>query len=233
MLDALPSESGVLSQGFDLRPGWWESRVPEAWSAFMHDLPNSERGRGYHRITRADLLALAQDRSPHCNGALLVACYAWGTGSSGWLVPRRARVFRDTSSQVLNDRLADARHTLDIEGPAAAYASLNDGGPNRTKHMRASFFTKFLYAADTENRRATGSALILDQFVAIALNDLHGWEIPERGPWSADTYQRWIAHAEAEAITASQCDHRVRPDAVEMAYFLWGRRLSAARRNRQ
>lgn len=230
LLSVLPTEDDVLSHGFDIRPAWWQSRVPGQWSAFLSELPDSAHGRGYHRITRADLFALAQDRSPHGSGTLLVACYAWGTGSSGWLVPRRARVFRDTPLSVLGGRLADARRILYTDGPEAAFESLSDGAPNRTKHMRASFFTKFLYAADAESPRPSGCALILDQFVAVAVNDLHGWGLRERGPWSAETYGNWIALAEREAKAASDPDRAVRPDAVEMAYFERGKQLSAERR---
>lgn len=66
------------------------------------------------------------------------------------------------------------------------------GGPHRTKHMRASFFTKYLYAADAPGDGSPGRALILDQLVAIALNDLHDWGLPEQSGWTPDTYQRWL-----------------------------------------
>lgn len=224
------SESEVLSHGFDFRPEWWMNRVPERWSSFLGSLPDSERGRRYHRITRSDLLDQAQDSSPDGNLSLLVACYAWGTGDSGWLVPRRARVFRDTDPGVLGRKLSDARRLLDDIGPAAAYASLDDGGPNRIKQMRSSFFTKFLYASSASHVSSSGRALILDQFVAIALNDLDGWTLRERGPWSSDTYVQWIELAASVAGAASTRDHPVRPDAVEMAYFTRGRGLSKARR---
>jgi len=213
-----PSGDGVLSHGFDLRPEWWRMRVPEPWSSFLSELPPSERGRGYHRITRADMFVRGEDNSPHGNGRLLVACYAWGTGSSAWLVPLRARVFRDTAPGVIGTRLSEARRILDAQGPAEAYASLTDGGPNRIKHMRASFFTKFLYAADANSVRSTGRALILDRFVVVALNALHQWGLQERGPWSPETYQRWIEHAEREAAEASRVARPIGSDAVEMSY---------------
>lgn len=227
------SNDDVFVQGFDLRPEWWRSRAPEPWSAFLCALPVSERGRRYHHISRADFFTQARDNSPDGNGSLLVACYAWGTGPSGWLVPRRARVFRDTSPEVLGRKLSDARRVLNAEGPVAAYANLSDGGPNRIKHMRASFFTKFLYAADEGSGRSDASALILDQFVAIALNDLHQWDLLERGPWSPDTYGRWIEHARGVALEASSAKRQVRADAVEFAYFKHGQQVARARRTRK
>lgn len=226
---AYPTPQEVLAHGFDFRPRWWQSRAPRNWASFLSDLPAAEQGREYRHITRAVLFAKADDQSPDGTASLLLACYVWGTGNSGWLVPRRARIFRDTEPSLLRRRLTDARRLLYSSGPQAAYISLADGGPNRIKHMRASFFTKFLYAADARGGRAHGQALILDQFVAIALNDLHNWGLPERGPWSPEVYQRWIEHADREARARSDGTRSVRPDAVEMAYFQHGRRLPQAR----
>ncbi len=98
--------------------------------------------------------------------------------------------------------------------------------------MRASFFSKFLYAADAPGDGSCGRALILDQFVAIALNDLHDWELPETGGWSADTYQRWLDHAHALAQQHILPNGTpTRPDAVEKAYFQHGRSLWRSRRS--
>lgn len=228
--DQFPGARAVLDHGFDFRPQWWRDRTPEAWSAFLSGLPVASRGRGYHRITRGDLISLGRQEFTEADCALLIACYAWGTGSSAFLVPRRSRVFRDTPPAELAARLADARRLLAVDGAAAAYESLDDGGPNRIKHMRASFFTKFLYAADAGTHEIhKGGALILDQFVAIALNKLHGWNVATRGPWSADTYRRWIELADAEAAAASEAaGHQIRPDAVELTYFRFGRTVAKA-----
>lgn len=56
------------------------------------------------------------------------------------------------------------------------------GQPNNLKHLGPSFFTKFLYAADAQGSRP-GRALILDQFVAVALKDLDAGTspAPDRG----------------------------------------------------
>lgn len=40
--------------------------------------------------------------------------------------------------------------------------------------------------------RSPGRALILDQFVAIALKDVDGWDISRTGPWDTFTYGRWL-----------------------------------------
>ena len=228
-MESLPSADAVLAHGFDFRPNWWHGRAPTSWTAFLNELPEAAAGRGYRHITRQDLLSHATDLAVN-DGGLLVACYVWGTGTSGWLVPRRSRVFRDTAADTLRAQLAAARQVLDHDGPAAAYASMSDGGTNRIKHMRASFFTKFLYAASAPRLGEDSSALILDQFVAIALNDLHDWGIAEKGPWSVQTYARWLKHAASEAAAASTVDQPVRVDAVEMAYFRHGRYIARERR---
>lgn len=73
--------------------------------------------------------------------------------------------------------------------------------------------------------------LDLDRFVAIALNTLHGWSLPERGGWSPETYGRWwdrahgLAHQESE-----RTDAVVWADAVEMAHFYQGRNVAGMRR---
>jgi hypothetical protein len=57
-------DAAVLAHGFRFRPAWWSPRVPESWGGFLEQLPAQERG--YHRITRADLLAAATDHGlPH------------------------------------------------------------------------------------------------------------------------------------------------------------------------
>lgn len=225
-------EQAVLTHGFDFRPAWWQrSTVSASWATKLNDLRPAAQGRDYHHVTRSDLLTRHRDGSPDASGSLLLACYVWGTGAEGWLVGRRARVFRDTPGEILGQRLVEAREILGTHGPAAAYKALHDGGPLRTKWMRASFFTKYLYAASAPGDRTCGPALILDQFVAIGLNDRHGWGLPENGPWSASTYERWLDHAHHEAEQGSKrTGAPVRPDAVEMAYFKHGRGIWRSRR---
>ena len=226
-----PTADELLSHGFDFRPHWWQPRVEPSWGQFLSNLPVAERADGYRHITRRDLLARAHGAVPDGVGPLLLGCYVWGTGTSAWLVGRRARVFRDTSQRHLDDALSNAREILKARGPMEAYRALHDGGPNRIKHMRASFFTKFLYACDAPGNGDPGRALILDRFVAIALNDLHGWSLPERGGWSPATYGDWLNLAQQVADAESQrTGEACRVDAVEMAYFAHGKALSALRR---
>lgn len=149
----------------------------------------------------------------------LLSGYVWGTGNSAFLVGRRARVFRDNDAMRIADRLQAVTEELNRGNTVEAYRSMLRGGPNNLKHLGPSFFTKFLYAADADGTHP-GRALILDQFVAVALKDIDGWDISRTGPWEPDTYGDWLAHAHRIA-----CTEGVRPDAVEMAYFNHGREI--------
>ncbi|MBB5168085.1 hypothetical protein [Mycobacterium sp. AZCC_0083] len=135
-------DDGVLSHGFRFRPSWWTPRAPEGWGGFLEQLPAQERG--YHRIAREDLLAAATDRGlPQA----LLAGYVWGTGNSAFLVGRRARVFRYKDAQRFDDSLHAVAETLRSGNAVEAYTSMLRGQSQNLKHLGASFFTKFLYAA--------------------------------------------------------------------------------------
>lgn len=206
-----PDEATVLTHGFRFRPTWWTPRVSTECGRFLTDLPAFDRG--YHRINRADLLSAPDVGLPQA----LVSGFVWGTGSSAFLVGRRSRVFRDNEETRIADCLQSVSDQLRLGNTTDAYESMLRGHPNNLKHLGPSFFTKFLYAADAEDAQP-GRALILDQFVAVALKDRDGWDISRTGPWEPATYERWLEHAHGIAAGAD-----VRPDAVEMAYFNHGR----------
>lgn len=213
-----PTEEQVLAHGFEFRPTWWTPRVPQGWGDFLSQLP--ARDRGYRIITRADLLDAA---TSHGLPQALLAGYVWGTGSSAFLVGRRARVFRDNDVQRMGDSLRAVADALRSDDTVEAYTSMLRGHPHNLKHLGPSFFTKFLYAADARDGQP-GGALILDQFVAVALKEVDGWDISRNGPWDAATYEKWIDHAHKIATAEG-----VRADAVEMAYFNHGRVLASRR----
>jgi hypothetical protein len=213
-----PEPDKVVTHGFKFRPTWWTPRVPDEWSNFLEQQP--EQGRGYRLITRGDLLGTAEN---HGLPQALLAGYVWGTGSSAFLVGRRARVFRDNDEKRVDESLHAVADTLRRGNTIDAYASLLRGGRCNLKHLGPSFFTKFLYAADAQSGQPN-RALILDQFVAVALKAIDGWDISRNGPWDPSTYSRWIDHAHSVAAAKS-----ARADAVEMAYFNYGRTTAARR----
>ncbi|UQU67976.1 hypothetical protein COUCH_17575 [Couchioplanes caeruleus] len=219
-------DEGVVSHGFSFRPAWWHKAVARpAWTAHLDRLPLAS-GDGYRRIARADLFAAASDEPAP---AVAVSAYAWGTGTGAFLVGRRARAFRRNDAEVVADRLTRARDLLSNAGAAEAYQSLLRGGRNNVRYLGPSFFTKLLYAYDAREGQP-GRALILDRFVAAGLNRRHGWSFSTRGPWSTHEYGRWLDLAHDEAHRASQeLGRRVRADAVEKAYFCYGRALATGR----
>jgi len=113
--------------------------------------------------------------------------------------------------------------TLQHGNTVEAYASMLRGGPHNLNHLGPSSFTKFLYAADAHSGQP-GRALILDQFVAVALKATDSWGISRGGPWDPSTYSKWIDHAHSFAAGEG-----VRADAVEMAYFTHGWKVAALR----
>ncbi|OBG45677.1 hypothetical protein [Mycolicibacterium fortuitum] len=214
----LPTDDEVLAHGFRFRPTWWTPRVSEGWGDFLEQLP--DESRGYRTITRADLLDTANS---HGLPQSLLAGYVWGTGSSAFLVGRRARVFRDNDAERISDCLQAAAEMVRSGNTVDAYTGMLRGRPHYLKHLGPSFFTKFLYAADAREGKP-GRALIMDQFVALALKAVDGWDISRNGPWEPSIYARWIDHAHGVATVEG-----VRADAVEMAYFNEGRKIAAGR----
>lgn len=213
-----PDDAEVLAHGFRFRPAWWVPRVRDGWGEFLDQLP--DEGRGYRTITRADLLDTAK-----CQGLpqALLAGYVWGTGSWAFLVGRRARVFRDNPADRIGDSVQAVAEMLRRGNTVDAYTAMLQGHTHHLKHLGPSFFTKFLYAADARDGQP-GRALILDQFVAVALKATDGWDISRRGPWDTSTYAKWIDRAHGIASAEG-----VRADAVEMAYFTYGRKIAARR----
>lgn len=211
-----PADEEVLAHGFRFRPAWWTPRVSDGLGDFLEQLPDV--GRGYRTITRSDLLDSA---TSHGLPQSLLAGYVWGTGSSAFLVGRRARVFRDNDADRISDSLQSVADMVRSGNTVDAYTAMLRGRPHHLKHLGPSFFTKFLYAVDARDRRP-GRALILDQFVAVALKAVDDWDISRSGPWDPSTYARWIDHA--HRVSAAE---GVRADAVEMAYFNEGRKIAA------
>jgi hypothetical protein len=231
-LDGIPTSAEVLEHGFDFRPSWWQAKLIPEWGSFLDGLAPAAQGRGYHRITRSDVFDRARGFGLDDPVRALVACYVWGVGNNAKSVGRYARVFTRTPADTLRHKLSSAQSLLLDEGPAAAFASLSDGGSNRIAYLGPSFFTKFLYAMSAAAGENQPRALILDRFVAMALNDLDGWTLTEKAiQRPVEDYMRWLKHAHtiASSLTPPGAEP-IRADAVEMAYFRHGWRLNQQRR---
>lgn len=228
-----PNTAEVLAQAFDTKPWWWTSVIQ---TTIFDDLPfSSERGAPWKRIGRRDLFAIAAN-STASSVDLLIACYAWGMGSSVGNLRRYRRPLRENPTQAISDRLSAARTLQAKLGPEAAYRSLAPSGDNRLVQLGPSFFTKLLYAAGGMASTAKYNALILDRFVAFGLNDLASRgidtgqrrELSTSGGWSGSVYETWLRFAHTEASRSEASGRVVRADAVELAIFRHGRKIALA-----
>ncbi|TQL58951.1 hypothetical protein FB474_0294 [Oryzihumus leptocrescens] len=192
----------VLQQGFWFKAHRWSSRLdPAAWPPELDACPESIDRRW---IDRRALFAIA-DRAGDPVGAIhtLVATSIWGTSTSARGRARRLRVFHADLAAV-GDSVAHAVNVMLQDGPVAAYRTLHDRGPS-VKHLGPAFGTKVLYFAGYNHTTEHPRPLILDRYVALALNQLCGWSWPDAG-WTADQYatyldlaERWAAAWDTEA----------------------------------
>lgn len=217
----LVTDTEVLGQGFSFRPSWWGRYVESPWWPEAVDrLPEVPGRPGYRRISRQDVFDLAADGSPEGRVGLLLASFMWGTGSSAFLVGRRARVFTRTPIEDVGARLVAATDLLHTDGPVAAYESLLARQSNHVKYLGPAFFTKFLYFAAGHPSAVTPQPLILDKLVARSLNaHFDGWAIRDNG-WPARTYRRYLDLAAQHTAAAEPGSS---PGGFEMALFRAGR----------
>ncbi len=213
----IPSEDEVLAQGFAFKPSWWRRYVePPWWPEALDRLPEVLGRPGYRRITRRDVFALSVDRTPEGRVGLLLGAYIWGTGESAFLVGRRVRTFTRTPIEAVGKRLVTAADLMHTAGPIAAYESLLSRQANHVKFMGPAFFTKYLYYAGGLQPTTRPQPLILDKFVARALDaNFGGWALRGNG-WSGATYGRYLRLA---AEMAEQEGSPATPAGVEFALF--------------
>jgi uracil-DNA glycosylase family 4 len=87
---------------------------------------------------------LAGSRHRSRAAACAAGRYAWGTGSSAFLIGRRARVLRDNDARRVDESLHAVAEKLRNGNTVEAYTSMLRGGSHDLKHLGPSFFTKFL-----------------------------------------------------------------------------------------
>jgi len=146
----------------------------------------------------------------------LIAATVWGTGTRGFGRARRLRVFDGDTDQI-GIRLAAAVRILADDGTVEAYEYLHADGGNHIRHLGPSFGTKFLYFAGYDHALGAWRPLILDQYVALALNRLCGADWPAAG-WSATQYSEYLDRAHKWASTWNTS-----PDVIERVLFSVGK----------
>lgn len=187
------------------------------------------------RVCRSDLFAIAapmtEELSPREAVAFAVNVNAWGYGPTGYGYSRTRKTF-DYGDAEAGTRAAEAIRILRACGPAAAYHYLYNKGANEsgaTGHVRnwgPAFFTKFLYFADPGNQPAAKpehpTALVLDQFLAAAVNTLtptHPVGKFKKNGWTTPQYAFYISLLNRLASDVSTDTEPVSGGMVEAVLF--------------
>jgi hypothetical protein len=210
-------DQAVLGQAVPFSPDSWRDRLPrpDLWPPELDALPPGP-GR-WPRLDRRTVFRVAE-RAADPPGAMqaLVAAAVWGTGTQGLGRARRLRVLDGDTDQT-GIRLAAAVRILNDDGPVKAYEYLHADGRNQVRHLGPSFGTKFLYFTGYDHALGTQQPLILDRYVALALNRLCDAVWPAVG-WSASQYADYLdrAHKWASAWETS-------PDVIERVLFSVGK----------
>lgn len=216
-------ETYVLGQAVAFNPRQWLDRLPEAWQ-WPPVLPNAP-GDSWPTVSRREVFRLAKPTSPTEAVHLYVAACAWGAGLKSRNVARRVRVLRENGE--VGEQVLAALALVRGEGAARAYKALHRGGEHRLKHLGPGFFTKLLYFGGYDLPTGGLRPLILDQYVARALNEQadFGWRL--NWQWTAAQYERYLAAAHGWAETwAGGTD----PDVVERVLFERGKVLAGMSR---
>jgi hypothetical protein len=208
----------VLGQSFPFSPNKWRDQLPrrDLWPPELDGLLASGPGR-WPRVDRRAVFRVGERAAEPLGAArTLVAADVWGTGTRGLGRVRRLRVF-DHDADEVGDRLAAAVRILGADGPVKAYAYLHGDNRNLIRHLGPSFGTKFLYFAGYDSVPGGRQPLILDQYVALALNQMCGLSWPTLG-WSTQQYAEYLnlAHSWASEWHTS-------PDVIERVLFSVGK----------
>lgn len=210
----------VLGQSVSFNPHTWKPRLPDGlWPTDLDRLESTGR---FHRITREDVFALSTcDGTPACAVRSYIAVCVWGTGTGGRGVARRARPLRSQAD--VGERLLEAIGTLRGDGAVAAYRRLRNDGDLHIKGLGPAFFSKVLYFTGW-NHVAGPRPLILDRFVARALDDQAGLGWRPTWNWTSGQYDRYLDLVAGWAVSWG-----TEADVVERELFEHGKALSRRR----
>lgn len=208
----------VLGQSFPFNPDKWREQLSERglWPTELDGLRAGGLGQ-WPRVDRRTVFQVGRRAAEPLGAAqTLVAAAIWGTGTRGLGRARRLRVFDHGLGEV-GDHLAAAVRALDADGPLKAYELLHGDDRNTIRYLGPSFGTKFLYFAGYERVAGGPQPLIMDQYVALALNLLCGLSWPTGG-WSTRQYADYLACAHRWASM-----WRTSPDVIERILFSVGK----------
>lgn len=208
----------MLGQSFPFSPGKWRDQLPGRafWPPELDGLPAPGAGR-WPRVDRRTVFRVGEQAAEPLGAVrTFVAAAVWGTGTRGLGRARRLRVL-DHDADETGGHLAAAVRVLSTDGPVMAYQYLHGDGRNLIRHLGPSFGTKFLYFAGYGRFRSGQQPLILDQYVAHALNELCGRSWPAHG-WSTRQYADYLDCAQSWASAWPTS-----PDVIERVLFSVGK----------
>jgi hypothetical protein len=209
----------VLGQSFRFSPEKWREALPDPvlWPPELDALPVADGSR-WPQVDRRAVFRVAERANERVGAAqTFVAAAVWGTGTAALGRVRRLRAF-DADRDVVVDHLATAVQTLGTKGPVEAYDYLHGNRENLVRYLGPSFGTKVLYFAGYGNSASDRRPLILDQYVALAINRLCGLDWSIRGDWTTAQYAEYLDLAHSWAI-----DWRTGPDVIERVLFSVGK----------
>jgi hypothetical protein len=212
----------VLGQSVSFDKVRWKNLLGELDSGLWPpELDACERGRKWPWLDREQVFCIGRGATNPVGAArTYVAASVWGSGTSPREVTRRVRAFAGGAEarQAVGERLTAAVEVLLREGPVIAYDTLHGAGRFKVTEIGPSFGTKLLYFAGFDRMSGPQEPLILDRYVAQALNWLCGFDWPtQQGGWSVKQYATYLSLAHAWAD-----EWGTRPDVVERSLFAVG-----------
>jgi hypothetical protein len=226
-------QSSVLDQTSRFPPANWKADTPhpaKCWPSVLETLPLSVRStatRILRLISRDDIFSLtAKLTTPTETLQSFVATAVWGVGMRAQSRERVLRVLAEapapTQLNTVGQKILDAVTVARTTSPVAAYAALHSKNPQEAalnvKFLGPSYGTKILYFAAYHQFGGDLPPLILDRWVATALNWLRGtaWGT-EQGGWTPDQYAEYLEVAASWAHAWG-----TEPDVVERVLFAIG-----------
>lgn len=220
---ALPRGQSVHAHAVPVNPAWWETALQQHGLPGGPVIPDGRDAQGRETLSRGSVFELGGVVSDATSDedvlSFLWHVLAWG--SRGRNNRRRLESVADLmpdAADVLRQACVAARGN-----PVEGYEALRTKRRNAIPWLGPAFLTKVLYFA---GGGALGHrSLILDDRVAGALRNHHGWwSLRTGGNWPTATYERYcdlLTRWSAEATTV--VGREVGSDELELWLFSQGR----------
>lgn len=210
-------EAFISRHAVEFSPQQWLNRLPETWMFDFLAGYEAPDGRKWPRISRQTIIDTApQINTPREAVQFYVLACAWDVGVNQRFVTRRTWVL--TRNEDVGQRLLAGIQLAQQSSAVGGYGAFRNGGA-RLKHLGPGFFSKILYFGSWEDSPAQ-RPLILDQYVAAALNDVADLGWPRTWNWTTAQYEQYLDIA---ARWASEWG--CQPDVIERTLFEHGKTL--------